>query len=159
MSPKRKSPPAIDDSNKAGPSFHPATITAPSRIIKRRKLDNSLKVAAESNTSTVVQTPAKPVEQSLSVPEPESVSKKHPKHKKAASSKPRARKRPNVVRLAPVRPFEQVPPGSNATGPYSSRGEGKNKLGVTRQLELGAYLRRCKELVEVDGYVSVRCSL
>jgi hypothetical protein len=67
----------------------------------------------------------------------------------ADSSRPTAR--PSIIKLAPPRPFPSVPTSSNATGPYSARAEGKNMICVTRKTELGAYLRRCSELVREDG--------
>lgn len=62
------------------------------------------------------------------------------------------RRKPKIVKLTPARPGPKVPASSNATGPYSSQVEGKNLVCVTRRVELGAYLRRCVDLVKKDGY-------
>lgn len=70
------------------------------------------------------------------------------------SSGPAKRKRPKIVKLDPVAFLGNSLRGSNPTGPWSQRGEGKNKIAITRRLELGAYLRRCVELVKVDGCVT-----
>lgn len=64
-----------------------------------------------------------------------------------------AKKSVKVRKLVPPRPFPTVPSGSSATGPKSAHGEGKNRICITRRTALGAYLRRCKELVLKDGYV------
>ncbi|KAI0032353.1 hypothetical protein K488DRAFT_28167, partial [Vararia minispora EC-137] len=60
-----------------------------------------------------------------------------------------------IKKLVPPRPFPTVPAGSNATGPRSAHGEGKNYIAVTRKTGLGAYIRRCKDLVMRDGYKSL----
>ena len=58
-----------------------------------------------------------------------------------------------VRKLVPPRPFPTVPPSVSATGPRSAHVEGKNYICVTRRTELGAYLRRCKDVFIKDGYV------
>ena len=58
-----------------------------------------------------------------------------------------------VRKLVPPRPFPTVPPSVSATGPRSAHVEGKNYICVTRRTELGAYLRRCKDVFLKDGYV------
>jgi hypothetical protein len=81
-----------------------------------------------------------------------------PENPKASSPKPSSalakRKRPKIIKLSPVAFLGNTLPGSNPTGPWSQRGEGKNKIAVTRRLELGAYLRRCSELINIDGFVT-----
>ena len=62
--------------------------------------------------------------------------------------------RVEIRKLVPPRPFPTVPTSSSATGPRSSHAEGKNRLCITRKTKLGFYLRRCKELILKDGYVS-----
>lgn len=56
-----------------------------------------------------------------------------------------------VIKLAPPRPFPTVPTSVSATGPRSAHTEGKNCICVTRKTPLGAYLRRCKEVILKDG--------
>ncbi len=72
----------------------------------------------------------------------------------AGTSKGKAKKQPKdykIRKLAPRRPFPTVPTSVSATGPRSAHTEGKNYICVTRRTQLGAYLRRCKELVLKDG--------
>jgi hypothetical protein len=54
--------------------------------------------------------------------------------------------------LTAPRPFPVVAASASATGPRSTHKEGKNFICLTRKSSLGAYLRRCKDLVAVDGY-------
>lgn len=56
-----------------------------------------------------------------------------------------------IVKLAPPRPFPTVPTSASATGPRSARSEGKNQICVTRKTQLGAYLRRCRDVILKDG--------
>lgn len=56
-----------------------------------------------------------------------------------------------IRKLSPRRPFPTVPTSVSATGPRSAHTEGKNYICITRRTQLGAYLRRCKELVLKDG--------
>ncbi|EIN08025.1 hypothetical protein PUNSTDRAFT_70261 [Punctularia strigosozonata HHB-11173 SS5] len=72
----------------------------------------------------------------------------------ASSSKPRR----SVRRLDPPRPWPTVAPSVSATGPRSAHHEGKNYICITRKTKLGAYLRRCKELVIKDGYKTLHLS-
>src|SRR6266851_2635353 len=58
-----------------------------------------------------------------------------------------------IKKLVPPRPFPTVPPGVSATGPHSAHHEGKNYITITRRTKLGAYLRRCKDVVLKDGCV------
>ncbi|THH21100.1 hypothetical protein EW146_g404 [Bondarzewia mesenterica] len=57
-----------------------------------------------------------------------------------------------INKLVPPRPFPTVPTSVSATGPRSAHHEGKNYIAITRKTKLGAYLRRCKEIVLKDGY-------
>jgi ribonuclease P/MRP protein subunit RPP20 len=57
-------------------------------------------------------------------------------------------------KLAPPRPFPTVPTSVSATGPRSAHVEGKNYICITRKTPLGAYLRRCKDVVLKAGCVS-----
>ncbi|KAI0082866.1 hypothetical protein K474DRAFT_1585283 [Panus rudis PR-1116 ss-1] len=58
-------------------------------------------------------------------------------------------------KLAPPRPYPTVPTSVSATGPRSSHSEGKNRICITRKTPLGAYLRRCKDIILKDGYKSL----
>ncbi|KAL5533042.1 hypothetical protein ACEPAF_4818 [Sanghuangporus sanghuang] len=71
--------------------------------------------------------------------------------KEKSSSDPQSS--PQMIRkLAPPRPFPTVPTSVSATGPRSAHKEGKNRICITRKTDLGAYLRRCKDVVLQDGY-------
>jgi hypothetical protein len=63
--------------------------------------------------------------------------------------------KPNYKRkkLAPARPWPIVPTSVTASGPRSSHTEGKNYICITRKTTIGAYLRRCKDMILKDGYV------
>ncbi|CDO68909.1 hypothetical protein BN946_scf185000.g52 [Trametes cinnabarina] len=63
-----------------------------------------------------------------------------------------------VRKLVPPRPFPTVPTSVSATGPRSAHTEGKNYICVTRRTELGAYLRRCKDVFLKDGYKTLYLS-
>jgi hypothetical protein len=60
--------------------------------------------------------------------------------------------RPRINKLAPPRPFPTVPKSVSATGPRSAHKEGKNFLCLSRKTSLGAYMRRCKDVIIKDGY-------
>ncbi|THH09368.1 hypothetical protein EW145_g2071 [Phellinidium pouzarii] len=57
-----------------------------------------------------------------------------------------------IRKLVPPRPFPTVPTSVSATGPQSAHTEGKNRICITRRTPLGAYLRRCKDVILKDGY-------
>jgi len=63
--------------------------------------------------------------------------------------KPRRR----INKLVPPRPFPVVPTSVSDTGPRSSHREGKNMICLTRKTSLGAYMRRCKDVILKDGSV------
>lgn len=63
-----------------------------------------------------------------------------------------AKPRQNIRKLVPPRPFPTVPTSVSATGPRSAHKEGKNYICLTRKTPLGAYLRRCKDVILKDGY-------
>ena len=65
-------------------------------------------------------------------------------------AKPAAKRR-KIKKLAPPRPFPTVPASVSATGPRSAHSEGKNYICITRKTPLAAYLRRCKDVIVVDG--------
>ncbi|KDR81868.1 hypothetical protein GALMADRAFT_240120 [Galerina marginata CBS 339.88] len=66
--------------------------------------------------------------------------------------------RPRIRKLVPPRPFPTVPTSVSATGPRSSHREGKNMICLTRKTSLGNYMRRCKEVILVDGYKTLHLS-
>ncbi|KAF7978721.1 hypothetical protein HWV62_45009 [Athelia sp. TMB] len=63
-----------------------------------------------------------------------------------------------IKKLVPPRPFPTVPTSVSATGPRSAHKEGKNYICITRKTPLGAYLRRCKDVILNDGYKSLHLS-
>lgn len=63
------------------------------------------------------------------------------------------KKRRRINKLAPPRPFPTVPTSVSGTGPRSSHKEGKNMICLTRKTSLSNYMRRCKDVILVDGYV------
>ena len=65
-------------------------------------------------------------------------------------AKPAAKRR-KIKKLTPARPFPTVPTSVSATGPRSAHSEGKNYICITRKTPLAAYLRRCKDVIMVDG--------
>lgn len=70
----------------------------------------------------------------------------------AAMGAPKTRPIKRKIRkLVPARPFPLVPISVSATGPRSAHKEGKNFICITRRTGLGAYLRRCKDVIVKDG--------
>lgn len=69
------------------------------------------------------------------------------------SNAPAEKPNRKIKRLAAPRPFPTVPTSVSATGPRSAHKEGKNYICLTRKTPLGAYLRRCKEVIMADGCV------
>jgi len=59
--------------------------------------------------------------------------------------------RRRINKLNAPRPFPTVPTSVNATGPRSSHREGTNMICLTRKTGLGAYMRRCKNVIVQDG--------
>ncbi|KAG6898236.1 hypothetical protein C0992_002250 [Termitomyces sp. T32_za158] len=70
----------------------------------------------------------------------------------------RPQKKRRINKLVPPRPFPTVPTSVSATGPRSAHKEGKNLICVTRKTALGAYLRRCKDVIIKDGYKTLHFS-
>ncbi|KAG6861656.1 hypothetical protein C0995_013658 [Termitomyces sp. Mi166 len=70
----------------------------------------------------------------------------------------RPQKKRRINKLAPPRPFPTVPTSVSATGPRSAHKEGKNFICITRKTALGAYLRRCKDVVLKNGYKTLHFS-
>ncbi|KAG5649583.1 hypothetical protein H0H81_002997 [Sphagnurus paluster] len=69
-----------------------------------------------------------------------------------------ARRKRRINKLAPPRPFPTVPTSVSATGPRSAHKEGKNFICLTRKTALGAYMRRCKDIILKDGYKTLHFS-
>jgi ribonuclease P/MRP protein subunit RPP20 len=67
---------------------------------------------------------------------------------------PATKPKHKIKKLVPPRPFPTVPASVSATGPRSAHKEGKNYICITRKTPLGAYLRRCKEVIMKDGSVT-----
>ena len=61
------------------------------------------------------------------------------------------KERPKMNKLVPPRPWPTMPTSVSATGPRSAHKEGKNYICMTRKSPLGAYLRRCKDVILKDG--------
>ncbi|KAI8999076.1 hypothetical protein BD414DRAFT_533870 [Trametes punicea] len=78
--------------------------------------------------------------------------KKGAREDRGEEGKNTIRRERKVRKLVPPRPFPTVAPSVSTTGPRSAHGEGKNYICVTRRTELGAYLRRCKDVLLKDGY-------
>ncbi|KIM49527.1 hypothetical protein M413DRAFT_110341 [Hebeloma cylindrosporum] len=66
--------------------------------------------------------------------------------------------RRRINKLDPPRPFPVVPTSVSDTGPRSSHREGKNMICLTRKTSLGAYMRRCKDVILKDGYKTLHLS-
>lgn len=64
----------------------------------------------------------------------------------------RSKKMRKIRKLTPKRPWPIVPTSVSATGPRSAHKEGKNFICITRRTGLGAYMRRCKDVIIKDGY-------
>ncbi|KAF4578488.1 hypothetical protein EYR40_001361 [Pleurotus pulmonarius] len=113
---------------------------------KKRKRDSK---ADDSNTETRDRT-------KLRLMAPESKNEAGPSNAAEAQvdSKPKVQRR----KLVPSRPFPTVARGDSATGPRSAHKEGKNKICITRKTPLGAYMRRCKDIILKDGYKSLHLS-
>jgi hypothetical protein len=69
------------------------------------------------------------------------------------NSAPPTNSRRRIRKLQPPRPFPTVPTSVSATGPRSAHQEGKNLICITRRTPLGAYMRRCKDVIIKDGCV------
>jgi hypothetical protein len=70
-----------------------------------------------------------------------------------------AKPKHKIKKLVPPRPFPTVPTSVSATGPRSAHKEGKNYICLTRKTPLGAYLRRCKDVILKDGCATLRSVL
>ncbi|EKM56025.1 uncharacterized protein PHACADRAFT_257045 [Phanerochaete carnosa HHB-10118-sp] len=116
--------------------------------------------AARSSTKTT--DAMKDSEHAMGVDTPEPIiqrdKKKNSKHKATEPSTSGGAAKVTHRKLAPPRPFPTVPTSVSATGPRSAHVEGKNHICVTRKTPLGAYLRRCKDVVLKAGCVPVASS-
>ncbi|KAH9857578.1 hypothetical protein C2E23DRAFT_719573 [Lenzites betulinus] len=83
---------------------------------------------------------------------------KRPQNKDGEKAKDVSRPAHKVRKLDPPRPFPTVPTSVSATGPRSAHTEGKNYICITRRTELGAYLRRCKDVFLKDGHKTLHLS-
>ncbi|KAL0070492.1 hypothetical protein AAF712_002324 [Marasmius tenuissimus] len=72
----------------------------------------------------------------------------------AASEKSGKKRR----KLVAPRPFPTVAKGASATGPKSAHHEGANFICLTRKTSLGAYMRRCKDIILKKGYKTLHLS-
>jgi ribonuclease P/MRP protein subunit RPP20 len=89
---------------------------------------------------------------SSSSPSSTSRKKQQLSKKKESEKKAVKKKKPYTIRkLVPPKPFPTISPADSATAARSSRKEGKNYICVTRKTGLGAYMRRCKDLIMKDG--------
>ncbi|KAF6764680.1 hypothetical protein DFP72DRAFT_319834 [Ephemerocybe angulata] len=68
------------------------------------------------------------------------------------SSSKKKPSRSRIRKLTPARPWPLVPTSVSATGPRSAHKDGKNMICITRKTGLGAYMRRCKDVILKDGY-------
>ncbi|GJE87981.1 hypothetical protein PsYK624_040640 [Phanerochaete sordida] len=106
-------------------------------------------------SSTEATTVVKPTEPPTSVDSSEaSIGSDKKKGKRKATESPAddSEAKASVRKLAPPRPFPTVPTSVSATGPRSAHVEGKNYICITRKTPLGAYLRRCKDVVLKAGH-------
>ncbi|KAL5511546.1 hypothetical protein ACEPAH_4763 [Sanghuangporus vaninii] len=112
-------------------------------IINAGELEKGLEESNETSKAEIV--PHDQESEAQSAP-----SKKRKRKGKMAKNE---KSSPQMIRkLAPPRPFPTVPTSVSATGPRSAHKEGKNRICITRKTDLGAYLRRCKDVVLQDGY-------
>lgn len=88
-----------------------------------------------------------------SVPKPTRNRRRRGRDKTGISDPTKAKAK--IRKLAPPRPYPTVPTSVSATGPRSAHTEGKNIICITRRTPLGAYLRRCKDVILKDGYVYI----
>lgn len=77
---------------------------------------------------------------------------KRKKNEKSQSTRQTSHQR--IKKLKPARPFPTVPASVSQTGPRSAHREGKNMICITRKTSLGAYMRRCKNVIINDGYIT-----
>jgi hypothetical protein len=124
--------------------------SSPEPLKKKLKTDTSGQCSA--STSPVRQLsppPESPQDRSGDV---QKIRKDKGKGKKNEGSKSIGQNsRRQINKLKPARPFPTVPASVSATGPRSAHREGKNMICITRKTSLGAYMRRCKNVIIEDG--------
>ncbi|KAL1742775.1 hypothetical protein HDZ31DRAFT_65654 [Schizophyllum fasciatum] len=128
----------------------------------KRKADTSIgnpgpnKRAKAAEESTIeISPPPAPMQVSQAEDQDKSGAGEEETNEKTPASGKASRRR---NKLAPPRPWPTVARADSATGPRSAHKEGKNFICVTRKTGLGAYLRRCKDLVLKDGYKTLHLS-
>ncbi|KAJ3524749.1 hypothetical protein NM688_g8510 [Phlebia brevispora] len=125
-----------------------------------------VKVMVDKSTSVPADPPPPPSntadsEDVTTSEQPQAVeSEKARGNKRAREEEDQQEEQPKVSyrKLAPPRPFPTVPTSVSATGPRSAHVEGKNYICITRKTPLGAYLRRCKDMVLKDGHKTLHLS-
>lgn len=135
------------------PGFPAPEIPAPSGSAPHTEQRPPLLVAAADPPPEIVMNDRiteETVKSSASLP-----SKKGKEKANAPSSEAKSSAKPayKINKLVPARPFPTIATSVSATGPRSAHHEGKNYIAVTRKTPLGAYLRRCKDVVLKDGCV------
>lgn len=131
------------------PHFAPESLDL-MNATKKRKLeaatpqDTAKRVKIMSESSQQTSTPA-PASSAQVLPPAQDSARESQKEQLRTSA------RKNITKLVPPRPFPTVPTSVAATGPHSSHREGRNLICLTRRTKLGAYMRRCKNLLLQDG--------
>ncbi|TFK34850.1 hypothetical protein BDQ12DRAFT_726513 [Crucibulum laeve] len=134
---------------------------------KKRKFDSGdvensekrPKVTSDAS-SDAIQTPAKPTQIDSTAPSTKGKGKVKEKVQ-GTSNTPEAeesKQKRRIIKLVPPRPWPTVPTSMSATGPASAHREGRNFICLTRKTALGAYMRRCKDLIIKEGYKTLHLS-
>ncbi|RDB24021.1 Ribonuclease P protein subunit p20 [Hypsizygus marmoreus] len=135
---------------------------------KKRKLDSAtrdsnkrLKLTAASGSSRVVKVTTSTTEDPAAGDN--TLTEVHDKNldgvmEPLTTTESKVPKRRRINKLVPPRPFPTVPTSVSATGPRSAHNEGKNLICITRKTSLGAYMRRCKDVIIKDGYKTLYLS-
>lgn len=112
---------------------------------KRLKLASEIILASDPVSSTEIQARSSQIQPNATT----LISDSLPEQVK---NKIKIKKRVKINKLPAPKPFPAVAASVSATGPRSSHTEGKNYICLTRKTSLGAYMRRCKNLVVNDRY-------
>ncbi|PSR77967.1 hypothetical protein PHLCEN_2v7625 [Hermanssonia centrifuga] len=146
-------------------------ITGDARVKRKaQEIGGEEPVSKRVRTSTIIETsthqqpssdsgagPTETEHESATLEQPEESDKKKGKRRAAAvggeAENAQPKPRTTYRKLAPPRPFPTVPTSVSATGPRSAHVKGKNYICITRKTPLGAYLRRCKDVILKDGCV------
>lgn len=113
---------------------------------KRLKLASEIKLASDPVSSTEIQARSSQIQPNATTLISDSLPEQ-------AKIKIKIKKRVKINKLPAPKPFPAVAASVSATGPRSSHTEGKNYICLTRKTSLGAYMRRCKNLVVNDRYI------